>query len=468
MNSPLPRLLAGLLLVTALVLPGCGGSGGSEDAAPKLRLAYVNWAEGIAMTHLVEAILEERLGYEVELTMADVAPVFTAVATGQADAFLDVWKPVTHAEYLKRYSEKLDDLGANYEGAKIGLVVPDGVEARSIPDLAKSAEAFDGKIVGIDSGAGIMGTTEKALEAYGLEGMELMASSGPAMTAALKGAVEDGDPIVVTGWKPHWKFARWELRFLEDPKKVFGEAEAIHTVVRKGLKEEDPKAYGLLDRFRMTGPQLASLMDAVTHADGEPEKAARKWMKEHADLVAGWLGDAGNEKAAAAGEEAVPRPRPRDLPHRLPDHFPEGDRPPLRLLGLQAQRLEEGVDLRVELDDQAVESRAGHSPRHTAPRRPRSRGGLPPSRIGAPVRMRVFAPSRDGIPRGPRVRTLLPRGLPGATRRAPGGPRPPRRHLGPKLRTLVLELALSEDSTGDPGPLRGSPTNARRSRAAHA
>lgn len=39
-----------------------------------VRIGYVSWAEGIAMTDPAQAVLEERLGYEVELTMADPAP----------------------------------------------------------------------------------------------------------------------------------------------------------------------------------------------------------------------------------------------------------------------------------------------------------------------------------------------------------------------------------------------------------
>jgi glycine betaine/proline transport system substrate-binding protein len=45
----------------------------------KIRIAYPNWAEGIAVTYLVREILAEQ-GFHVELLNADIAPIFTSLA----------------------------------------------------------------------------------------------------------------------------------------------------------------------------------------------------------------------------------------------------------------------------------------------------------------------------------------------------------------------------------------------------
>jgi len=89
-----------------------------------VKLVYVNWAEGVAMTNLAKVILEDKMGYNVEITMADVAPIFTALANNDQDAFMDSWLPVTHGSYIEEYGDDLEDLGINYENAKLGLVVP--------------------------------------------------------------------------------------------------------------------------------------------------------------------------------------------------------------------------------------------------------------------------------------------------------------------------------------------------------
>ena len=93
-----------------------------------------------------------------------------------------------------------------------------------------------------------MKATEQAIKDYNLD-FELQSSSSAGMAAALKKAEDNGDWIVVTGWTPHWKFAKWDLKYLEDPKGVYGAEEFIHTIVRKGLKEEKPEVYDILDRF---------------------------------------------------------------------------------------------------------------------------------------------------------------------------------------------------------------------------
>ena len=252
-----------------------------------VRLGYVSWAEGIAMTFLAEAVLEDRMGYDVELTMADPAPIFTSLANGDLDFFLDAWLPVTHKPYMEKYGDRLVDLGHNYRGARIGLVVPAYLSISSIPGLAEKSQLFGGTITGIDSGAGIMVATRKAIEQYGLD-MRLLTSSGAAMTASLKDAIEARQPIVVTGWKPHWMFARWDLKFLDDPRNVYGEVENIHTIARPDIQQDLPEVVNLFRRFMLTDKQIGTLMDAMNQAESQPA-AARGWMEEHADLVESWL-----------------------------------------------------------------------------------------------------------------------------------------------------------------------------------
>ena len=280
------------MVVLAMVLAGCAGGTGDTGSteSKEVKLGAVNWAEGIAMTNLAKAVLEEKMGYSVEITVADVAPIFASVASGDYDAFMDAWLPLTHATYMEEYGDKLVDLGHNFEGAKIGLVVPSYVDINSIEEMNANADKFDGQIVGIDAGAGIMKATETVISDYELSDIELMASSGPMMTAALKRAVDEGEWVAVTGWKPHWKFARWDLKFLEDPKGDFGEAENIHTVARVGLKEDMPEVASFLEKFMLNDQQLGGLMGMIADSeDMEPIDVAKQWMEENEELVNSWM-----------------------------------------------------------------------------------------------------------------------------------------------------------------------------------
>jgi glycine betaine/proline transport system substrate-binding protein len=149
-----------------------------------------------------------------------------------------------------------------------------------------------GRIIGIDPEAGIMAATERALDAYGLDDLRLVQGSEREMTEDLAHAIAGGRPIVVTGWQPHWMFGRWSLRFLDDPKKVYGGTGTIHTMVRPGLEVDDPGVYGVLDRFHWDPDAMNLLMVWIEQADDEdPYAAALRWLRSHPKDVDAWLGD---------------------------------------------------------------------------------------------------------------------------------------------------------------------------------
>lgn len=284
-------LVLGLVLTSSIV-SGCSLAGKNEAVnaeTKKVTIGYVNWSEGIAMTNLAAAILEDKMGYEVDLVLADVAPIFTSLASGKTDAFLDTWLPVTHSDYLEKYGNDIVDLGVSYENALIGLVVPSYLDINSIEELENSKDLFDGKIIGIDSGAGIMSATEKAIDEYNLD-FQLVNGSGPAMTASLKKAIDKNEAIVVTGWTPHWMFSRWDLKVLEDPKNVYGNAENIHIYSRKGFEEDLPEVAELFKNFKFTDEVLSDLMGAIEESDKDPLDVAKDWVNSHEEQVNSWLG----------------------------------------------------------------------------------------------------------------------------------------------------------------------------------
>ncbi|MEQ2526822.1 glycine betaine ABC transporter substrate-binding protein [Bacillaceae bacterium CLA-AA-H227] len=153
-------------------------------------------------------------------------------------------------------------------------------------------EQVDYKIIGIEPGAGIMQATETALSEYeNLADWEVVESSSAAMASELQKAYENEEPIIVTGWTPHWKFAKFDLKYLEDPKGVYGEAEVIQTLVRQGLKDDQPSAHTVLDQFFWTPDDMAQVM--VEIQDGaDPEEAAAAWVEDNSDIVSEWTAGA--------------------------------------------------------------------------------------------------------------------------------------------------------------------------------
>ncbi|KMK91636.1 MULTISPECIES: glycine betaine ABC transporter substrate-binding protein [Rossellomorea] len=158
----------------------------------------------------------------------------------------------------------------------------DSKEGKTIGD------EVDYKITGIEPGAGIMTATNKALEEYdNLKDYKLVESSSAAMAAELDKAIKNEDPIIVTGWTPHWMFAKYDLKYLKDPKGVYGDAEKIETFARKGLKEDQPSAYTVLDQFSWTNDDIGEVMVDIQEGT-DPAEAADKWVKDNKDKVDEW------------------------------------------------------------------------------------------------------------------------------------------------------------------------------------
>lgn len=290
--NKLTKYTASALLAGGLTLGITACAPPDEDGTDvTIELGYVLWDSERASTHVVAAVLQDELGIDVNLTSVDAGPMWTGIAEGDFDAIVAAWLPGTHEQYMDRFGDQVVDLGPNLEGAKIGWVVNADAPIDSITELNDNADAFNNRIVGIDPGAGLMAASERAMEVYNLTNLTLLDSSDAAMTTELDTAISDGENIVVTGWTPHWKFAAYDLKYLEDPENVFGDAEAIHTIVTPDLMSKSPEAYNFLNNFNWTADQMAEVMIMFTQEDMSEMEAARAWIAENRDQVESWLAE---------------------------------------------------------------------------------------------------------------------------------------------------------------------------------
>ena len=256
----------------------------------KVEIGYVQWASAEASTHIAKEILEE-MDYEVEIPVLQTGLMYESTATGKIDGFICSWLPDTDRNYWNKHKDNLVELNNHYESAQIGLVVPEYVEIDSIDELKDHKEEFQGRIVGIDPGAAQMVVTEDELMPhYDLDDWTLEESGGPAMTAELSRSISNEEWIVVTGWKPHWKWAEWDLKFLEDPDNIMGDGEFIKSMGRPGIREDLPEVSAFLENYTMTTEDLSSVMLEIQ--DGvDPEEAAKNFIEENRDKVDEWIPD---------------------------------------------------------------------------------------------------------------------------------------------------------------------------------
>ncbi len=281
-----------LITVMSLGLASCGGKESNDADTPEpmdkpvVNIGYVSWAECVATSNLWKVILEDK-GYDVNLIQLDAAPLYIGLKKGDVDLFLDSWLPVTHGNYMEKYGKDLTDVGIWYESpAKIGVVVPSYVEIDSLEKFNGSKDKFNKEIIGIDPGAGIMKAAETAKEEYGFDA-NIVQGSETAMITSLQKAYDKGDWIAITGWSPHWMFAEYDLKYLEDPKKAFGEEEFLHVLANKKFGETHNDIITMLSNFKMNDSQIGALEKLIN--DGlEPELAAQQWVDENKEIVDSW------------------------------------------------------------------------------------------------------------------------------------------------------------------------------------
>lgn len=157
------------------------------------------------------------------------------------------------------------------------------------PQEKSVAEKFKGRIIGIEPGAGIMSATEEAMDVYGLDKYTLIEGSSATMAATLGDAIKNEEWVVVTGWTPHWKFARWDLKYLEDPEGIFGGSEQICTLARVGLKEDMPEVYEFMDNFNWPLEKMQEVMVWNSEEGADFYQNALRFIDENEELVDSWL-----------------------------------------------------------------------------------------------------------------------------------------------------------------------------------
>lgn len=289
-----------LSVIFLLLLAACGNTAkqtspkeevASEEASNKgtIEMQQINWAENIAVTNMWKVILEDK-GYTVNFNLLDMGIAMTALSEDELDVSPEIWLPVQDAVYLEKYKDEVNfSENSWYDNAKVGLVVPSYMEdVNSIEELNEHKEEFDSKITGFEPGAGTMVVTkEEVIKDYDLD-FTLLPSSEPAMIAELEKAISKKEGIVVPLWSPHRVFSEMDLKYLEDPKNVYGDTEKIYHATRLGFAEDYPEVSEWFNNWKMDDDAIGQLMSYVGNAE-EPIDGARKWVEENQDLINKWV-----------------------------------------------------------------------------------------------------------------------------------------------------------------------------------
>ncbi|HKL75528.1 MAG TPA: glycine betaine ABC transporter substrate-binding protein [Halanaerobiales bacterium] len=286
MKKTLLALIAVFLMIGLL-------SGNTMAQDDTITLGEGDWPGIRAKNSVVEVIIES-MGYEVERMTARDPLIHQGLTQGDVDIHLGSWMPQI-LDMREKYKGDYDYVTQNMTEGLYTLAVPqyvweEGVKTQA--DLQKYPEKFDKKIyVGPNGWASSKKMNEaKENNIYGLGDWSIINSSQSAMMAQIEKSIDNKDWIVFAGWRPHWMNSAYNLKYLEDPKRLWESPYSwVDTLVRKGFEDDYPQVYRFLQQFRVNVEDNDKWIYEIGYNERDGEEVAREWLSNNIIEVRRWL-----------------------------------------------------------------------------------------------------------------------------------------------------------------------------------
>ncbi len=299
-----------------------------EEAAPQeeeatdtekmtIRLVENPWSGSQVNVAVAKILIEEQLGYPVEIVTLDENAQWPALASGDLHASLEVWLS-GHADNVAQYIEEqktVEHGGLLGPVGVIGWFMPsymleehpelatwEGFQDPAIGELFSTAETGDkGQFLAGDQSwvqydADIIKNLDLPFEV-------VTAGSEEAILAALDSAASRKDPLLFYFWTPHSIHAKYDLTQVELPPysdECYAKideggvdcaypADELFKIIYAGLKDEAPDVYQFIKNFNYSTQDQIEMIAAVELDGKSPEEAARAWIEANEDKWQAWL-----------------------------------------------------------------------------------------------------------------------------------------------------------------------------------
>jgi glycine betaine/proline transport system substrate-binding protein len=315
------RGIIALALALALAVSACGekkeettaGGGGSASGGKDCGDVTLNeqaWAGSTANTYIAKAVLEDKLGCEVEVTKIAEIPVFQAMADGKVDAVLEDWQ---HVDEYKKY---IDGNGSVVQGGPLGVeghigwfipkfVMDEHPEFKTWEGLKGEEDVFNNEFLGGDPS--YVQKDKELIEALGLNLKFVTAGAEPAQVARWSQLYKQQKPVLFYWYTPQYLNQEYDLaevklpeRFkgCKDDAKAGGDPEQykcaydvtiINKLFSKKFADSGSPAYDVLKKMKLTNEDQELVAKAIAGDKEDPEKAGQDWVAENPDKVEAWL-----------------------------------------------------------------------------------------------------------------------------------------------------------------------------------
>lgn len=325
-----------LLLLTAVLLTACSSSDPVEPATEndtpnetsseaadvseeKMTIVLVanSWSASELNIAVAKNLLENELGYPVEVVSLDENAQWPALAAGDAHASLEVW-PSGHATNVAEY---IDGAGTVENGGLIGpvgrigwympsylldqdasLATWEGFTSPEAAALFATAETGDaGQFLGGDPS--FVQYDGDIINNLGMEFEVVFAGSEEAILAQLDTAYSREEPVVFYFWTPHSIHAKYDLTRVELPEysdACYATADSggvdcdypgdeLFKIFWSGLADAAPDVHTLLSNMNYTTEDQISMIAAVEIDGQSVADAAQAWLDANEDVWRTWL-----------------------------------------------------------------------------------------------------------------------------------------------------------------------------------
>lgn len=304
-------LVFALAMFAVFLLAACGG-----DENPTITLIENPWPASELNVAVAANLLENELGYPVEIVALDENAQWDALAAGDADASLEVW-PSGHGERIEQYINEQAVVENGGPLGPIGLIawyVPTYLVDEN-PALA-SWEGYTDSAVATqfaraetgDKGAffaGPVGWTQydqQIIDNLGMDFQVINAASEDALLAQVTASYERQEPVLFYFYEPHVLFTRLDLTMVELPpysEECYAKIDSggvdcaypgdeLTKILSAMLAEKAPDVRTFLQNFNYTTADQITMLGYLDQGM-TVEEAAQQWIDENESVWQAWL-----------------------------------------------------------------------------------------------------------------------------------------------------------------------------------
>ncbi|MBB5433341.1 glycine betaine ABC transporter substrate-binding protein [Nocardiopsis composta] len=301
-------------LASAVLLATACGPADEETGragAPQVRIAVNGWVGYHADAAVVSYLLEEELGYQVELVEADEEASWRGLADGSVDVILENWG---HEDLMELYGATerplVVDGGPTGNDGRIGWYLPEylaeehpGIDTVDGLRGKENVFAEDGEGTGrlLAADPSFVTQDQGMINHFGLDLEIEHAGSEEEQIERVREAYEKEEPVLFYFYEPQWLFEDLDLVKVEFPEYVelceidpddvgcdYPDYE-LNKVFSAAFADTGGPAHEFIENWTWSNEDQNEVARMIAEEGEDPQQAARTWVEENPDVWREWL-----------------------------------------------------------------------------------------------------------------------------------------------------------------------------------